>query len=215
MSTPEAKSRSNGGPVGYTRKRARTRRALINAGRAELAKHGPDGATIGEIARRAHVSAGTFYNHFDDLDTLVHTVVDELARGIEATRERQAALETDPGAQLAIGTLQFLRLTHDDPAAARAFVALMANVPEFRARVRATVGTAIAEGVDQRRFVRRQPLVTTDALLGAVVQWMQTRLVGDADGTSDADHVTFALHIAGLAYGEIAGVVDRAIEKAA
>ena len=49
---------------GYPRKRARTRRALLTAGMVVLAEKGPEGATVGEIARQAHVSSGTFYNHF-------------------------------------------------------------------------------------------------------------------------------------------------------
>jgi AcrR family transcriptional regulator len=200
--------------TGYPRKRARTRRALINAGRAELAQHGPDGLTVGEIARRAHVSAGTFYNHFDDLDTLLRTVVDELAGAVELIRQQLAQREPDPADQIAIGTLQFLRLTRDDPATARAFVALLANVPEFRARVRASVGAPIADGVAQKRFAPRSPIVTTDAILGAVVQWMRTRLSGDQDDASDADHVSLALHIAGLASDEVIVVVDKALSAA-
>ena len=37
--------------------------------------------TVGDVARRARVAPGTFYNHFPDLDTLVRAVVDELAAG--------------------------------------------------------------------------------------------------------------------------------------
>ncbi len=199
------------GASGYPRKRARTRRALLNAGRAELAEHGPDGTTIGEIARRAYVSTGTFYNHFDDLDTLLQTVVDELAGAIETARERLALSESDPAAQVAIGTLQLLNLTNDDPAAATAFVALLASVPEFRSRVRASVHASILHGVAQQRFEPRPSIVTTDALIGAVVQWMRTRLSDEADDSSDTDHVSLALHIAGLTSSDFSEIVEKAV----
>lgn len=198
---------------GYPRKRARTRRALLNAGRAELAEHGPDGATIGEIARRAFVSTGTFYNHFDDLDTLLQTVVNELAGAIETARDHLAVVEPDPAAQIASGTLQLLSLAHEDPATARAFVALLASVPEFRSRVRASVHSSILDGVAQQRFAPRPSIVTTDALIGAVVQWMRTRLSDEADDSSDADHLSLALHIAGLTGSDFNHVVNNAVGK--
>ena len=182
---------------------------MLNAGRAELAEHGPDGATVGEVARRAHVSTGTFYNHFHDLETLLQAVVDELAKAVETARDQLIAIEPDPAARIAVGTLQFLGLTHDDRATALAFVGLLANVPEFRSRVRVTVATLIVDGVSSGRFEARPHVVTTDALIGAVVQWMRTRLAGDESDAPDSDHLSIALHIVGLAHDDVAGVVER------
>ncbi|MEO1063044.1 MAG: TetR/AcrR family transcriptional regulator [Actinomycetota bacterium] len=61
---------------GY-KKKQRTRRALIRAAVDEIAEHG-DGFTILDVTRRAEVSNGTFYNHFDDRDALVDAVVEEV-----------------------------------------------------------------------------------------------------------------------------------------
>lgn len=203
---------SSGAARGYPRKRARTRRALLNAGRAELAEHGPDGATVGEVARRAHVSTGTFYNHFHDLDTLLQTVVDELAQAVETARDQLIAIEPDPAARLAVGTLQCLGLTRDDRATALAFVGLLANVAAFRSRVRATVARLIIDGVSSGRFEPRPHVVTTDALIGAVVQWMRTRLDGNDLDSSDSDCVSLALHIVGLARSDVDHVVERFLD---
>jgi AcrR family transcriptional regulator len=183
---------------GYPRKRARTRRQLMSAGIAALAEHGPDGITIGEIARRAHVSPGTFYNHFDGLESITAAVVDELASGVEITGEQLRAIEHDAAARVAIGTQQLLDLTRDHPDTARAFVALLATVPVFRARVRSTVQLAIDDGIAAGRFADRSPAVVTDALIGAVVQWMRTRLSGESDATPDSEHIQLALQIAGM-----------------
>jgi AcrR family transcriptional regulator len=194
----EMSTASDRGGRGYPRKRARTRRQLMVAGMSVLADHGPDGATVGEIARRAHVAPGTFYNHFADLDALVAAVVDELAAGVEIGREQLIAVEHDPAARVAIGTRQLLGLADVDPDTARAFVTLIATVPAFRGRIRSTVAAAIQDGIDEERFASSSAPMTADALVGAVMQWMRTRLAGESDGTPDDEHVALALRIAGL-----------------
>ena len=44
-----------------------------------LAERGPGGATVGDVARRARVASGTFYNHFPSMDDLIEAV----SRGID------------------------------------------------------------------------------------------------------------------------------------
>jgi AcrR family transcriptional regulator len=196
--------------TGYPRKRARTRRQLLVAAMAVLADHGPDGATVGEIARRAHVSPGTFYNHFEDLAALTDAVVDDLAAGVEIGSEQLQAVEHDAAARVAIGTRQLLDLAADEPDTARAFVALLATVPAFRDRIRSTVRGAIDDGIAQGRFERRPAAMTTDAVIGAVTQWMRTRLSGEHDRSPDTDHLEFILHVAGLRDDDARVVAERA-----
>lgn len=185
--------------TGYPRKRARTRRQLLHATMAVLADRGPDGATVGAVARRAKVSPGTFYNHFDDLAAAIDAVVDELSAGVEIERERLAAIEHDAAARVAIGTLQLLDLARVEPDTARAFVTLLATVPEFRSRVRATVRRAVEDGIAERRFGARPSELTADAVIGAATQWMRTILAGEHAPATDAEYLEVVLHIAGAA----------------
>lgn len=164
---------------------------------AVLAERGPDGSTVGEIARRAHVAPGTLYNHFDGLAAITAAVVDELAAGVEIEREQLTAIEHDAAMRVAIGTLQLLDLARSAPDTARAFLTLLASVPAFRARIRATVRGAIADGIDQGRFDDRPSDVTADAVLGATTQWMRTLLAGEHGPTPDVDYLRTILHIAG------------------
>lgn len=164
---------------------------------AVLAEHGPDGATVGAVARRARMAPGTFYNHFHDLDDAIAAVVDDLSTAVEIERERLAVVEHDAAARVAIGALQLLDLARHDPATASAFVTLLATVPEFRSRVRATVRRAIEDGITERRFVARSSDVTADAVIGATTQWMRTFLAGEHGATNDAEYLEIMLHIAG------------------
>ncbi len=193
--------------VGYPRKRARTRRQLLVAGMAALAAHGPDGITVGEVAGRAQVATGTFYNHFPSLQHLLDAVTDELASGVEIARDLLDQVENDPAARVAIGTRQLLDLPRTDPNTARAFVALVPNVPRLRARVRATVRSAVDDGISTGRFVDRTPTATADALLGAVLQWMLARLHDEAGAEPDHELVRLALTLVGLPHVDIADVL--------
>lgn len=196
---------------GYPRKRARTRRQLLRAGMTVLAGHGPDGTTVGEVARRARVAPGTFYNHFPSLAELVREVTDELATGVEIARDLLVEVEHDPAARVLIGTRQLLDLARDDPDAAEAFVALLATVPDFRTRIRATVRGAVADGIEAGRFHDRSAGVTADAVLGAVVQWMRSRLAGEAESDSDRDHHRLILAIVGVPGDEVDAVIERTL----
>jgi AcrR family transcriptional regulator len=194
--------------VGYPRKRARTRRQLVAAGIAAMADHGTSGLTVTDIAARAGVASGTFYNHFASLALLVEAVTDELASGVEIARSALEQIEHDPAARVAIGTRQLLRLTRADAGAARAFVSLLLASAPFRTRVRTTVRAAVDDGVRAGRFVGRSTDLTTDAVLGAVVQWMRSALEGEAGPEPEIEHLRMILLVVGLPETDVAAVLD-------
>lgn len=195
---------------GYPRKRARTRRGLIAAGMTVLADKGPDGATVGEIARAAHVSSGTFYNHFLSIDDLVDAITGELSTGVEIGRDTLNVIEHDPAMRVLLGASQLLSLVDDDPPSASAFVALLATVPVFRDRVRHLVSGALADGIGNDRFVEHDVMALTDAVLGSVVQWMRTGLArrGGARRPDRADQLRIMLAIVGVDPAEAPALIE-------
>lgn len=198
---------------GYPRKRAQTRGRLMRAGMKSLAAHGPDGATVGEIASAAGVAAGTFYNHFQSVPDLVDAIAEQLGLGVEIGQDALDTLEHDPAARVALGTLQLLDMANTDPTSAAAFAALVAAKPDFRARVRAIVGRAIADGVDAGRFDVEAGPAATNAVLGTALQSMRSRVLNESDG-SDAIAVTqLVLRILGVGGNDITTVVARASES--
>lgn len=203
---------SNGSQTdGYPRKRARTRRALLTAGMVVLAEKGPEGATVGEIAREAHVSSGTFYNHFVSISDLVETVAGELSTGVEIGRDTLNTIENDPAMRVLLGSAQLLSLADHDPVAAAAFVALLATVPDFRDRVRQLVSGALADGISSGRFVDYEEMALTDAVLGSVVQWMRTSLTrrGVISPTEHSAHHRVLLGLVGVPALEAVQLIER------
>lgn len=78
---PRAAVRSRRGTrPGLSRAQSRelTRRCLIDAAKAEFARHGVEGANLTDILRAAGVSPGAFYHQFDDKMALFLAVVAEL-----------------------------------------------------------------------------------------------------------------------------------------
>ncbi|MBQ9955091.1 MAG: TetR/AcrR family transcriptional regulator [Eggerthellaceae bacterium] len=57
---------------------ARTQLALREAFVSLLEEKGFEGITVGELCARANINRGTFYNHFRDKETMLHTYEDEI-----------------------------------------------------------------------------------------------------------------------------------------
>lgn len=195
--------------TGYPRKRAQTRRRLLRAGMDVVARCGPGRATVGEVAAVAGVATGTFYNHFPSLADLLDALSEQLASAVEIGMVQLDAVEHDPAARVALATLQLLAVTEDDPVFGAAFLALVNNLPPFRARVRHLVHRAVQDGVGAGRFDVAPGTAVTDALLGAVLQSMRSRLLADADPSSANDVVALVLRLLGLPPDDIAATLGR------
>ena len=59
------------------RRAALTRLSLLRAGREALVANGFASVTIADITNRADVALGSFYNHFDNREAMVHAVLAE------------------------------------------------------------------------------------------------------------------------------------------
>lgn len=89
-------------------RRAATRRTLLDAARAVFRDQGYAGTTTEEVVRRAAVTRGALYHHFDDKRDLFRAVIEEIE--IEIDQHVQSAAEgaTDPVRAFIAGTDAFL-----------------------------------------------------------------------------------------------------------
>src|SRR5918994_2091959 len=69
------------------RRRARTRDALLTSAAQLFAAQGVEGTTIAQIADRADVGYGSFYNHFDGLEAITEVLATDSVRRILAATE--------------------------------------------------------------------------------------------------------------------------------
>ena len=99
---------------------AATRAALLKAARTIFAGQGYAAAATEEIVRRAKVTRGALYHHFEDKRALFDAVASEVAREIAEKIDAKTPMD-DPLKALIVGTGAFLDACLD-PAARRIYL---------------------------------------------------------------------------------------------
>jgi AcrR family transcriptional regulator len=122
----------------------RTRRRLRAAAAAEVARHGPAGASLTGIAAAAGLRTGSVYFHFASKDVLVATMLEEGLR--ESQRLLDEALDGVADAQDARGRLR---------AAVHAHLTALDELRDYATVVLATTTVA---GPDAAEFARLRRL---------------------------------------------------------
>src|SRR6476659_9695559 len=98
------------------RRKAQTRKALIDAAARLIAEGRGDRASIAEITEEADIGFGSFYNHFDSKEQLFLTASEEVLERWGQLIDRACAGITDPAELFAVGVRISGRLgwTHPD-----------------------------------------------------------------------------------------------------
>jgi AcrR family transcriptional regulator len=123
-------------------KRARTRERLISAATALLSRS--QSVSVDEIVAAAGVAKGTFYVHFEDVDTLWTELADRFAHDLDELLQPRRLALTDPLRRVAYGCAAFLETSRRD----RTWGAMAARAalrrPDFAAAARARLLEDIA-----------------------------------------------------------------------
>jgi AcrR family transcriptional regulator len=97
------------------RRREETRGKLLGAARA-LTLEGPiEAITIADIAARADVGFGSFYNHFESKEAILEATTESEAERLQSAMADALAHESDPAARLAFAVRYVAQHTLDDP----------------------------------------------------------------------------------------------------
>jgi AcrR family transcriptional regulator len=173
-------------PQGYARARARTRAGLLAAAREVMADKGVEGATIVDIAARAGVSPGTFYNHFGAVPAVLDALVDDLLVHLDEVLDEVTRLDCTPPERFAIGVDRVLRLADEDPVWAWCMVRFEPSVLRLREALGARVTANIRAGAESGDYARHHdPVVNADILIGTLVTSSLSRLHGRADASQN------------------------------
>jgi AcrR family transcriptional regulator len=100
---------------GTDRRRAKTRSALLHAGRALLAHRDVEGLSVDEIVTAADVAKGSFYNHFADKDLFAREIGAAVRRQAEEAVDAANRDVTDPAVGLARALCVFVRFAMEHP----------------------------------------------------------------------------------------------------
>lgn len=165
-------------PTRADRRRERTRRRLLDAGRTLIAERGVAGLRIQEITERADVALGSFYNHFPAKEDLVEQVVSESLADLAATFVALFEPDADPAVAVAAANFRFVRMAYDEPDFARLVVNLGHSDVLFGSAVHPYARIALERGIDSGRFTVADIEVTLTAVIGGALALIREILDG-------------------------------------
>ena len=195
------------------RRKARTRAALLSAARQLFASRGMEQTTIAEIAERADVAIGSFYNYFASKEQLLEALLEEeLSKQRDLLRRRQDQVE-DPAEKISIAHRHLVLVGKSDPD--WAWLILRLDVP-YRAAW-ATLGQAASDdlnaGLEAGRFDVSNPELALTASGGALFAVIHEQLVGDRSPEADSQHAEGILRSFGVAPAEAAEIARRPLPE--
>jgi len=197
------------------RRKARTRAALLAAGRELFAAHGFQATTIAEIADRADIAIGSFYNYFATKDELLDALLaDELARQLRRLQQRQAKV-TDPAEKISIAHRHLVRVAGEDANWAWLLVRLEAPYRIAWSVLGEAARRDLREGIESDRFEVADETLALNACAGALFAVIHAQLVGELGEDADCAHAELVLRSFGLERAEAAEIAHRPLPEIA
>lgn len=202
-------------PNRFERRRIQSRQALVAAARQILAETGKTAASIQEIAERADVGFGTFYNHFATKAELFDAAVtdaleeygqllDKVTAGIDDTAETFSA---------SVRLTLVLASTHPE----------IAQIVRLRgmSQIHAESGLApralrdLDVGKRSGRFAIDDPVIALSAVGGAIIGLLQLSTGAALDAKAGEQMAELILRMLGLPLDEAREIATRPLPELA
>jgi AcrR family transcriptional regulator len=203
------------GSLRIARKRERTRARLIAAATELIAEHGVEALRVREVTDLADVGFGSFYNHFENKEELIETVV---TNAIEVTTERimlGAEEFDDPAETAAVAHRAFIQIAYDDPQLAR----LLVNLDHADALLETAswpfLAPVLERGVETGRFAGVDVDVAVSFIVGATIGVMRGIVEERLGPQADVDSARTLLRACGLSDPDATAVAQRSGPKGA
>jgi len=196
------------------RRKARTRAGLLAAARRLFAERGLERTTIAEIAERADIAIGSFYNYFATKEELLEALLeDELSAQRQLLERRQGQVH-DVAEKISVAHRHLVRVARSDPDWAWLFVRL--DLP-YRAAW-SVLGQAaerdLDAGIQTGRFEVANAALALTASGGALFAVIQSQLASGAGPHADSEHAEGVLRSFGVSPAEAAEIASRPLPPA-
>ncbi len=172
-----------GQPTRLDRRKARTRRALVEAARRILAERGTADVSIQEITDTADVGFGSFYNHFESKAELFEVAVREVLEEYGESLDRACADLTDSAEIYAVGVRMTSRLALTRPAIAQVLLQVGVSYASEDRGLAPRALRDIRRGIADGRFSIEDANLGLIATAGCLIAFLQTAL----DHTDELD----------------------------
>jgi AcrR family transcriptional regulator len=196
------------------RRRLRTRAALLAAAREVFASQGVDACAIQDITEAADVAKGSFYNHFDSKDAVLHAVVEEtLAELGSALDMLTEPMRDDPARVIAVCLRHTLRACFEDPTLGW-FTLRAGNLIAVGAVPLGPFGRRDLErGRESGRFDFDDLEIIFTMIGGGAEALLRRRLDGELPATCDIAFTASALRLLGIPDDEAAAIAGEELAQ--
>jgi AcrR family transcriptional regulator len=195
------------------KKKERTRRQLIDAAVDVIAERG-EAFSISDVATRAGVSNGTFYNYFTDRDDLIGAIVPEVI-GAFTSENAMAMADEDPVVRFASITAMALTQAIIAPDRIRVVLRLDAAQQaiagdDLLAHLRDDVSAGFAEG----RFSIEPTDALLDIIVGSLLTAARRLATGEGHATYAVEVIELLLRTLGIEQPEARAIAEQAMADA-
>ena len=164
------------GPTRLDRRKARTRRALLEAARAIIAERGTTEVSIQEITDRADVGFGSFYNHFASKSELFEAAVGEVLEAHGQLLDQVTAGIDDPAEVFAVSVRATAGLVENQPATAKILVHAGLDYLVAADGLAPRALRDVERAVEAGRFMVTTPFLAVASTTGCLLAYLQVRL---------------------------------------
>jgi len=197
------------------RRKLATRQALLDATLALLASRSMDALSVDEIAVRADVAKGTFYNYFADKDALERELASHLRGRLENEIARTNEGISDPAERIARAFCCVLHLCLRAPEEAAAMARLFPHAADPAAPINRGVRSDVKEGLAQRRITAQSEDAAVACIVGVFMAGANRALDLKAAQTKTfaRDLGSILLHGLGLSRTQAERITAQAVES--
>jgi AcrR family transcriptional regulator len=197
------------------RRKLATRQALLDATLALLSSRSMDALTVDEIATRADVAKGTFYNYFPDKDALERELSWYVRARMETEISRTNEGVSDPAERIARAFCCVLHFCLGAPEQAAAMMRLFPHATDPAAPINSGVRGDVTEGLARGRIVASSEDVAVACIVGVFMAGVNRALDLSSGqvGTFAADLGAIMLHGLGLRRAQAERVLAQAVES--
>jgi len=196
------------------RRKLATRQAFLDATIALLSSRSMDALTVDEIATRADVAKGTFYNYFPDKDALERELSSYVRARMETEISRTNERVSDPAERIARAFCCVLHFCLGAPEQAAAMMRLFPRATDPAAPINSGVRRDAAQGMTQGRIVATSEDAVVACVMGVFTAGVNRALDLPAGRVREFAQAlgTILLHGLGLKSAEAARIMRDAIE---
>jgi len=188
------------------RKREAARRRLVDAAMELIAAKGVEGLRLRELAERAEIGFGSFYNHFSSKEELVEAVVTDYVGSATAEIMERALAHEDPAVTAAVAQRSFIHLIEQDRELAWLIVRLDRGEAILEIASLPYLGGVLERGLESGRFSGVDVPVTVSSMVGATISVMRGILEGRLPADADVAAARILLRACGIDAAEAAEI---------